>query len=733
MQHSRRQTPLVDLIYGVAAIIVTLVVIGVGYARAWPISITVGTNDASFVENMRATEHSTGKSFRWTGDHSRLRLPQTPFGTASILTLHMQDSRVVRPDSPQFRIRADGANVVGLTLANNVARTYYVLIPAQSRTDSRLLVDLEATTAPEYTGGRELGVALFDVAIRPTSGGPWLPSLWVALAALCLGCFGYLAARLINLRPRVALLTVAGVALLIALGLATRPTDILPFIQRFPAMAAIACLGLVLARLLAPTTQAPSGQLLVAGSQLPIYLALGAWMLLLYQVYMVWDGAQGIGAFEWDLWIGGALVVGLGLGLPIWSATGGRRFAPTERREWHTQAATVALGLGAAAHIGFSVWFAFQRQAPDFWILYKGARDWARGGSLYNLHDVMTNHFGKVFKVPPFYGMFFVPFVQTIGGEVVLFWHRVMNTVLLAGVGLAWLRMWRLPAFSPTGAALLIVLSFRPLFDTMSYGQIDLVLLFILTLTLWAMREERDLLAGALVALATLFKLYPVALLAFFVIKRQWRGLWGFALGMLVFNGISLVVMGWEMHWVYLSQVLPNIGGTTAWIENQTISGFLARIAAPPMAAAIFEGTVLRLVGTLISGLVVLGVCGLTLLPNARRSPGYALQYGLFLLIMVLCVPAAWMHYETLLVVLFGALLLHLQDRQIPVGYVATLALSFGLISYGNQWSFFSGSILGLLTWLGLSYKLYGMLLLGGLTTITLLAGRRGHRISDSA
>ncbi|NTW98039.1 MAG: DUF2029 domain-containing protein, partial [Oscillochloris sp.] len=160
-------------------------------------------------------------------------------------------------------------------------------------------------------------------------------------------------------------------------------------------------------------------------------------------------------------------------------------------------------------------------------------------------------------------------------------------------------------------------------------------------------------------------------------------------------------------------------------IENQTISGFLARLAAPPTDAAIFTGRGLRLLGTLISGLVGLAVCGLTLQPTERRSSGYALQYGMFLLVMVLCVPAAWMHYQTLLVVLFAALLLHLRERQVSLGYAAALGLSFGLISYGNQWTFFGGTMMGVLTWIGLSYKLYGMLLLGGLVGATLLGASR--------
>jgi uncharacterized membrane protein len=272
----------------------------------------------------------------------------------------------------------------------------------------------------------------------------------------------------------------------------------------------------------------------------------------------------------------------------------------------------------------------------------------------------------------------------------------------------------------------LMLLNFRPISDTIAFGQIDLALLLALTLALWALRAEHarpDVLAGALVALGTLFKVYPLLLLAFFVVKRRWWALAGFALGMLVLNGISIAVVGWEMHRVYLFEVLPRIGGTTSWVENQTISGFLARLVLPPTDTTIFHNRPIELLGLAIGGAVGLLACLLALRPAHSASPRFALQYGYFALAMVLTVPAAWMHYETLLFLPFAALLLHARDRQIGLTRAALLAISFGLAGYGNQWSYYDGTVLGLLTVLGVSYKFYGMLLLAGVLASTLLEG----------
>jgi hypothetical protein len=232
-----------------------------------------------------------------------------------------------------------------------------------------------------------------------------------------------------------------------------------------------------------------------------------------------------------------------------------------------------------------------------------------------------------------------------------------------------------------------------------------------------------DLLAGALVALGTLFKIYPVLLLAFFVVQRRWRGLAGFALAMLVLNGVALAVMGWEMHRVYLFEVLPRIGGTTSWVENQTISGFLARLSLSPRDGVIFHNRAIELAGLGLGGLAGLLACALTLRPARSRSSILALQYSQFALAMVLAVPAAWMHYETLLFLPFAALLVHARERPLGLTRAALLAISFALTGYGNQWSYYDGTLMGVLTVLGVSFKFYGMLLLGGVLATTLFEG----------
>src|SRR6266542_4843903 len=561
-----------ELLLAAVSALIAAVLVAIGFGLAWPLKLDVGAGDARFVSGFNAVETIRGIQYRWTTANATIAMPQLPDGQAGMLTLRVLNGRPTGQPVLHMQLSANGEAIGALTLPPSHERVYRMMIPPSRRLDwaTRIVLQSDTITLPDDPRPLGGGVDWVRLEVMP-SAVPLLP-IWLLLWSLGMGALGYALLRSIGRSRPMAVVGSVALAALIALGIAARPLEVLPFVQRVPALLGLGCLG---------AWYALRGRLLPS-DQAGAAIACGA--------------------------------------LAIFAAV-------------------------AAAHLGYMIWYAFQRQGPDFWILFKGARDWARGGSLYDLEAVRTNHFGHVFKVPPFYGMLFVPWVFQ-DGERILFFHRVLNCILIGTTALVWLRMWGLRFFSLAAASLLILLNFRPMTDTMAFGQIDLALLLVLTLALWALRADRDVLAGVLIALGTLFKIYPVLLLAFLVVKRRWWGLAGFALGMLLFNGVAVAVMGWEMHRVYLTEVFPSIGGTTSWVENQTISGFLARFVAPPTESEIFKDRALALLGLGISALVGLAACVLVLPPARSRDTTFALQYSLFPLLMVLVVPAAWMHYE---------------------------------------------------------------------------------------
>ena len=105
-------------------------------------------------------------------------------------------------------------------------------------------------------------------------------------------------------------------------------------------------------------------------------------------------------------------------------------------------------------------------------------------------------------------------------------------------------------------AALILALSF-PLQRNFLYGQFYVVLLFLLVAACWARLRDRQVLAGALVALAAACKLFPAVFLVFFLRRRSWRAVASFGVTGAVCLAISIAVFGWDVHRTYLQQVLP--------------------------------------------------------------------------------------------------------------------------------------------------------------------------------
>lgn len=103
----------------------------------------------------------------------------------------------------------------------------------------------------------------------------------------------------------------------------------------------------------------------------------------------------------------------------------------------------------------------------------------------------------------------------------------------------------------------LLMVACLPLHRNLLYGQYYILLLALLTGACWALQRKRPVLAGTLVAVAAAAKIFPVIFILYFIRKRQWRAVGAALIAGAVCAGVSVAAFGWEMHRVYLLQVLP--------------------------------------------------------------------------------------------------------------------------------------------------------------------------------
>ncbi len=83
--------------------------------------------------------------------------------------------------------------------------------------------------------------------------------------------------------------------------------------------------------------------------------------------------------------------------------------------------------------------------------------------------------------------------------------------------------------------------------STLGLGQVNVIVLFLCTLALIGLGRGRDLLAGLLVAVAGVIKIYPLLLIGFFLVRGRWRaGLSTVVCFVLLTVGLSLAGFGWQ-------------------------------------------------------------------------------------------------------------------------------------------------------------------------------------------
>jgi hypothetical protein len=195
-------------------------------------------------------------------------------------------------------------------------------------------------------------------------------------------------------------------------------------------------------------------------------------------------------------------------------------------------------------------------------------------------------------------------------------------------------------------------------------------------------------------------------------LRRRWHGVRGFAIGMVVFNLIGGLVVGWADYVTFVRDVMPIIGGTTAYVENQTIYAFVARLVAPSYPLAPFDGSYWMIVASVFALVIVTLSALVTLRDVPAKSSLAAFQYGLFVMVMALAIPVAWVGYQVPLYLIWLMVIWHALTHPSNIARVSIFAASFALIGFGNFLSFVFRLDVGMVATIIDSYKLYGMLVL---------------------
>ncbi|MCC2640747.1 MAG: rane protein of unknown function [Nitrospira sp.] len=382
------------------------------------------------------------------------------------------------------------------------------------------------------------------------------------------------------------------------------------------------------------------------------------------------------------------------------------------------KAAWIGLGLALS---GTAIWMWDVSEPPiifsDFTVAYYPA-----GRAV--LQDI-PHLFTRCWNTPvcgfvniPIVAFLFTPFSMLTLRHAQWFFAGLSLISLLVSLFLLWSITDRVPARK--WAICLLFTMNGPLFYSLKEGNLTHFVLLLLIAGVVCLDKTWDRSAGVFFALAAIFKLPLLLFACYFLGKRRWRVMAGYAATLVTVSAASLWYAGWASHveW-YREVILPLSGQGLIAFNVQSVQGLLLRLQADAMLydwKPVEVASEIRMAGQLCAGLLV----GLSCLVFLRR-PGRDLPGTMYLeLSMVLCLalvvsPLSWTHYYLLLLL---PLALYAGNRlPIPTqgGWLVVAVLCILFISppviFLNQ----DGSLAGQLVRLFLSHYMMGALLLWGL------------------
>jgi hypothetical protein len=230
-----------------------------------------------------------------------------------------------------------------------------------------------------------------------------------------------------------------------------------------------------------------------------------------------------------------------------------------------------------------------------------------------------------------------------------------------------------------------IGLLFYPVVKAAELGQLQMLLAFLWTLTLYLWMRNRQELSGCCMALLCVVKPQFVVFLIWALLRRHWRFFIPMLALTLVTQLASIVLFGWHNEVEYLTVVSYLSHHGEVFYPNQSVNGVLQRLmntadsltwdalGFPPFNSVVYAGTAVSSAVFLAAGLF---------LPVLRRWRDSNLDIIFFGLVATVASPIAWEHHYSyfLPAAVYMMALFFARDRALPIAFQAGfLVLSIAL------------------------------------------------------
>ena len=294
----------------------------------------------------------------------------------------------------------------------------------------------------------------------------------------------------------------------------------------------------------------------------------------------------------------------------------------------------------SAAHIVTTI-DARLREWDDFTPYWSGASSVAAGHSPYAWLAEHRPQEVPDYIYPPLLALLLAPVVPFVEYPTARWAWLALNAACLV---VALLLVWRVSGLrvdGPRAMALAPLLVLLPTATSaLGAGTLSPALTCATAAAFAAVLARRAGLAGGLVAVGAYLKSFPALLGGYLLLRREWRAAWATFGAGLVLLAASLLTLGWEPHWVYLTGVIPAQRRWFGMPLNVSVTGLFTRLfsdsgfGTPVVDAPAFAE------GAITATSAVLLVASAYAIWRARAgAAGAAAAFGLAVVTMLLLSP----------------------------------------------------------------------------------------------
>lgn len=307
---------------------------------------------------------------------------------------------------------------------------------------------------------------------------------------------------------------------------------------------------------------------------------------------------------------------------------------------------------------------------PDFTVFYYGSRHILNHENPY-IQD--SNYFAAL-PYPPFTLILFTPFSLLPYEISAKIWVLISVLAVLYIIYLL-NKIYNVSFFSPFNLLLssLIFLSF-PLKFTLGMGQVNILILLLVTLAFYFMQKNKFYYSGLFFALPFAIKFFPPLILLYFILQKKWKILLAFTSAIIIIIAITVIIVPLPTMLYYSQKLLPSF--FSSWkgdYYNQALTGLLMRNITDPG---------LRESLRVIIPFILLSINFFAIVKNRTKTKQREnLEIASLVILNVLINNFSWQHHYVFLILPFLIIIFTLRKFRTYKFFYIPLVLSYVLIS----------------------------------------------------